>query len=86
MQIINLSEAKAQLSSLLKQVRETGEPIIIGKAGEPIAVLSAYKASNEPRKLGGSWEGKVWIADDFDETDEGLIESFYDSNLFPDDV
>ena len=39
---------------------------IIGMAGKPVAVLSKYKEGNSPRKLGGSWEGKVIISDDFE--------------------
>ena len=83
MQITNISEAKANLSSMIKKVQETDEPIIIGKAGEPVAILTAYKKNNEPRKLGGSWEGKVKIAADFDAVDEEISESFYNSSLFP---
>lgn len=63
--VVNISEAKAQLSALVAQVR-AGEPVLIAKAGKPVAVLSAYEASSEPRTLGG-WEGRIWIADDFDE-------------------
>ncbi len=84
MQITNISEAKASLSHLIKTVQETNEPIIIGKAGEPVAVLSAYKKDRSPRQLGGSWEGKVKISADFDETDQDIIDLFYDSALFPD--
>ena len=83
MQITNISEAKSSLSHLIKIVQETNEPIIIGKAGKPVAVLSAYKEDLSPRKLGGSWEGKVKIAKDFDETDKNLIDSFYESSIFP---
>jgi prevent-host-death family protein len=82
--ITNISEAKASLSSLIKSVRETGEPIIIGKAGKPVAVLSAYKTDNAPRKLGGGWEGKVKISSDFDEVDKEISDSFYNSLLIPD--
>ena len=85
MQITNISEAKASLSQLIKTVRETNEPVIIGKAGKPVAVLSAFKEDTSPRKLGGSWEGKVKIADDFDEPDNELVDSFYQSPIFPDD-
>jgi hypothetical protein len=46
-------------------------------------VLSAFKEDLSPRKLGGSWEGKVKIANDFDETDKNLIDSFYESSIFP---
>ena len=84
MQITNISEAKASLSYLIKMVQETDEPIIIGKAGEPVAVLSAYKKETSPRQLGGSWEGKVKISADFDEVDEKISETFYHSSIFPD--
>jgi prevent-host-death family protein len=83
MQITNISEAKASLSHLIKMVQETDEPIIIGKAGEPVAVLSAYKKETTPRQLGGSWEGKVKISPDFDKMDEEISDSFYNSSIFP---
>lgn len=84
MHITNISEAKASLSYLIKMVQETNEPIIIGKAGKPIAVLSAYKQDQSPRKLGGSWEGNVKVSDDFDEIDKEITDSFYSSSIFPD--
>lgn len=84
MQITNISEAKSSLSRLIKMVQETDEPIIIGKAGEPVAILSAYKKDLEPRRLGGSWEGKVKLSDDFDEIDKEISDGFYNSALFPD--
>ncbi len=83
MQITNISDAKASLSFLIKKVQETNEPIIIGKAGKPVAILSAFKEDTSPRKLGGSWNGKVEIAEGFDHLDEPLIDSFYDSSVFP---
>ncbi len=84
MQITNISEAKASLSRLIETVQATNEPIIIGKAGKPIAVLSAFMADSSPRELGGSWEGKVKMADDFDEPDSELVAGFYNSSIFPD--
>ncbi len=83
MQITNISDAKASLSLLIKKVQETNEPIVIGKAGKPVAILSAFKEDASPRILGGSWEGKVEIAEDLDYSDEQLIESFYNSTIFP---
>lgn len=50
MQITNISDAKATLSALIKTVQETNEPIIIGKAGKPVAILSAYNEDTHPRK------------------------------------
>lgn len=84
MQITNISDAKASLSHLIKTVQETNEPIIIGKAGKPVAILSAFKEDNSPRQLGGSWSGKVEIAENCDQLDEQLIDSFYNSSIFPD--
>ena len=84
MQITNISKAKSSLSYLIEIVQETNEPIIIGKAGEPVAILSAYKKDTSPRYLGGSWEGKVRISDDFDEIDREISDSFYNSYIFPD--
>ena len=83
MHITNISEAKASLSHLIQLVQETNEPIIIGKAGKPVAVLTAFREDSFPRKLGGSWEGKVEIAEDFDDLDEMLVDSFYNSSIFP---
>lgn len=85
MQITNISEAKASLSFLIKKVQETNEPVIIGKAGKPVAILSPFKKSVLPRRLGGSWEGKVKISDDFNEPDDEITDSFYNSSIFPDE-
>ena len=86
MQITNISEAKANLSALIKTIQETDQPAIIGRAGKPVAVLSAYKAEQIPRSLGGRWEGKVKISEDFDEVDKEISDNFYTSSLFPDEI
>lgn len=62
--VVNMTEAKAQLSRLVDEAQR-GKRVIIGRAGKPVAVLSAYDHHSEPRVLGG-WEGKIWIAEDFD--------------------
>lgn len=84
MQITNISEAKASLSYLIKMVQETNEPVIIGKAGVPVAVLSAFRRNTQQRQLGGSWEGKVNISGDFDENNKEIADDFYSSTVFPD--
>lgn len=63
--VVNVTEAKAQLSRLLDEAA-AGKRVLIGKAGRPVAVLLAYDTDPEPRTLGG-WEGRVWIAEDFDD-------------------
>jgi len=63
--VIDLSEAKRRLSSLVERAA-AGEDIIITKAGRSKARLVSSSTAKQPRKPGGR-EGKVWIADDFDE-------------------
>ncbi len=77
--VINVTEAKAQLSQLLMRVQQ-GEKVVIGKAGAPVAVLVPYTADREPRVLGG-WEGQVWIADDFDEPLPDELQQYFDGEV-----
>lgn len=74
MQIANISEAKAQLSSLIEKVL-AGEEVIIGKAGKPVARLVKYEKSLRVRRP-GSLKGKITISGDFDELPEDLMKAF----------
>jgi prevent-host-death family protein len=76
MSTINVYEAKTHLSKLLERV-EQGEEIVIARNGRPVAKLVPVPKRTEPRKPGG-WEGKVWMAPDFDETDPELVTAFED--------
>lgn len=79
MDIVNIHEAKTHLSKILEQV-QTGKEFIIGKAGKPIAKLIPYQDILEPRKPGGSWEGKVWMSEDFDELPPEFLKLFYEDS------
>ncbi len=72
--LVNIHEAKTHLSSLLERVAR-GDEIIIGRSGKPIAKLVPYQETHEPRTLGG-WEGRVWMADDFNELPEEIAAAF----------
>jgi len=74
MHITNISDAKAQLSALIEKVI-SGEEIIIGKAGKPVARLVRYDRSEEHR-IPGTLKGKIEIADDFDELPDDIAKSF----------
>jgi prevent-host-death family protein len=74
MKSVNVQQAKTHLSRLLEEA-VAGEEIIIAKAGRPYVRLVSCTAGQTPRKLGG-WEGKVRMADDFDETPEEIIKLF----------
>jgi prevent-host-death family protein len=64
MPTVNMHEAKSQLSALV-EAAIAGEEVVIARAGKPVARLVPYRAQAEPRRPGG-WEGRIWIADDFD--------------------
>lgn len=78
---VNMHEAKSQLSRLGRLAWE-GEEIVIAKAGEPWLRLEPYREQRARRKL-GALKGRIRIAPDFDETPQEVIDSFYDSDLFP---
>jgi prevent-host-death family protein len=71
---VNMHEAKTQLSKLVKEAA-AGEEIVIAKAGDPVAKLVAYEKPRGRRKPGG-WEGRVWMAPDFDELPADIAEAF----------
>ena len=78
---VNMHEAKSQLSRLARLARE-GEEVVICKSGQPWVRLMPYQECVEPRQPGGL-EGRIAIAPDFDETPREVIDSFYESKLFP---
>ncbi len=65
MKIVNIHQAKTTLSQLLESAI-AGEEVIISKAGKPLARLIPYRSEKKPR-IPGYWNGKVKMADDFDE-------------------
>ena len=76
MRTVNISQAKTHLSRLV-EAAAGGEEIVIAKRNRPVARLVALEASTRPRKPGG-WEGKLWMADDFDAPlPKALENSFY---------
>ncbi len=64
--LVNIAEAKAQLSRLVERV-ERGEVVLIGRYGRVVAKLVPPEAPPKPRRVPGVWKGQIWIAPDFDE-------------------
>ena len=62
MTVVNVHEAKTQLSRLLAQV-EAGEEVVIARRGKPVARLVGCQSRKERRP--GRLKGKVVIPDDF---------------------
>jgi prevent-host-death family protein len=74
MVIRNISQAKAELSALIKEV-QNGKEVILAKAGKPVARLVAYRGPSRRRKP-GAMAGQIWIAPDFDTLPEDMAEAF----------
>jgi prevent-host-death family protein len=81
----NIYEAKTQLSKLVERV-ENGDEIVLARNGKPVAKIVPLRRRTEPRQPGG-WEGKGWMADDFDapdgEWDEAIDEMYRNWGIDP---
>lgn len=80
MQFLNISEAKAKLSSVIERVVKKGEEFLIGRSGKPVAKIIRYEPARENHRL-GLFEGKITISKDFDEWPEDLAHIFGIKNL-----
>ena len=72
--VVNIHEAKTHFSRLVERAMR-GEEVVIGKPGKPVARLVPYREDDTPRVAGG-WEGRVRIAEDFDELPAEVAAAF----------
>ncbi|PFG29434.1 type II toxin-antitoxin system Phd/YefM family antitoxin [Paramicrobacterium agarici] len=61
---VNVYEAKTQLSRLIESALR-GDDVVIARAGKPVVRLVKWEPPRD--RVAGVWEGRVRIADDFDE-------------------
>jgi len=74
-EVITMHEAKSNLSSLVKAVKETGRPIIIGAHGK--AEVMIVPMTTKPVKKIGVMKGRIEIIGDIEEPlPDELIASF----------
>ena len=71
---VNMHEAKTHLSKLGERAWQ-GEEVVIARDGEPYLYLRPYRGATKPRPL-GLLKGKIWMAPDFDETPQDVIDAF----------
>ncbi len=64
MEVINIHEAKTNLSRIVESVSQ-GEGVIIAKAGKPVARLMPLAAPKRTIKF-GVLAGQISVPDDFD--------------------
>lgn len=81
MRRVDVLQAQLRLEELVEEA-ERGEAVVIERDGEPVAMLVRYRGAAAPRRLGG-WEGKVWMAPDFDECDEEIRRMFEEGEVEP---
>jgi prevent-host-death family protein len=76
MTIVNIYEAKAQLSALISQA-ERGEEVVIARAGRPVIRLVPIVAPSTTRSP-GALKGRIAF---FDETEiDAEIEQLFEGN------
>lgn len=79
MKLINMHEAKTNLSRIAEDVA-AGEEIIVAKAGKPKMKLVPIDNSKNKIRL-GALKGKIYISQDFDAPlPQNIINDFYGSN------
>lgn len=76
MSLVNIHEAKTQLSQLIERVR-AGEEVVIAKAGRPVVRLVPYLPPQASIAPPGGMEGEGWIAEDFDASIDDLFECLH---------
>ncbi|MBK6971427.1 MAG: type II toxin-antitoxin system Phd/YefM family antitoxin [Sterolibacteriaceae bacterium] len=64
MPVVNIYEAKTQLSRLIEKAA-SGEDVVIGRGGRPVARITALTPAKQPIRF-GLLKGRIKLADDFD--------------------
>jgi prevent-host-death family protein len=77
MQIVNIHDAKTNLSKLVAQAA-SGEPFIIAKSGMPLVKVIPLNApeGNQVRRL-GFMSNQIQVPDDFDQMGSSDIEHLF---------
>ena len=75
MKIVNMHEAKTQLSRLVDGAVR-GEPFVIAKAGKPLVRVEALNAPVAPQRL-GFLAGAIAVPDDFNSMGDAAIEATF---------
>ena len=82
MDILNIADLKAHLSKIVAEMIQTGEPVIIGKYGKPVAKLIPFSDYSHTREIGFakhlSFADEIDVQKQVDEpTDAETLAGFY---------
>jgi len=72
---VNITQAKAQLSALIREIEENDAEIIIEKAGKPLVRMVKFKKEKKINRI-DIFKGKIKIADDFDHLPDDIADAF----------
>ena len=75
MQVINIHQAKTNLSKILANLTE-GDEVILGKFGKPIAKIVSYTHLKKARTP-GVLKGKITLSPDFTNESAEINKLFY---------
>ncbi len=81
MSIVNIHEAKTNLSALIQKAL-AGEEVIIAKNNNPVVILKPIVKIGQKRK-GGSLKGKIKILEDWSKSDKEVEDLLINSSLLP---
>lgn len=76
MRVVNMHEAKTQLSRLVESAVK-GEPFVIARAGKPLVKVVGLDGAPEPTPV-GFLRGKFEIPENFDKLGASEIESMFE--------
>lgn len=82
MTLVNIYQAKTQLSKLIQQSLD-GKEVVIAKAGKPMVKLTPIDQTKPRIKSLGALKGKIKMTTDFDAADAEIEKLFYDSQIEP---
>jgi len=70
-----MHDAKTKLSQLV-ELAEAGEDVVIARNGKPVVRLVPVASASSLTTIKGAWQGRVRIAEDFDELPQDIAEAF----------
>ncbi len=79
----NISEIKTNFSYYINLAIKKGETIVICNHNVPVAELKSVAPVQKSKRKLGVCKDKIVLPDDFNETSQDIIDSFYTDNIFP---
>lgn len=70
---LSISEAKASLSAIIREIKQKGTEFTIGTGGNPEVVIKRYV---KPRRLLGVFKKEIKLSDDFDVLPPDIANAF----------